>query len=212
LKAEDIIDSLTILGLCASAVSIALALFAIWQAWQFFKQAKESETRTEVALAEIKSQTDTLQKLTGSQIRSLTKAVTSQSPTEKVLIETLANLSATNTNIQENINAPKVGADTGALRSELISAYIALHHYTALTNNAFTFAFRNAELDESLKEVVLSYINHSYDDFSHMENIMPAFENTEIKKNILAHLFEQTENTWKPAVRSVSQMQASGEV
>jgi hypothetical protein len=198
-------------GFIASIVSIIVAFFAIWQAWQFYKQAKNSESQTSIALAEIKAQTETLQKLTGSQIKSLTKAVTDQSPTEKMLLETIATITK-GANIQHNIHAPEVGADKGELRVELLRSYIGLHHYAALANNAYTIAYRNAELEPGVANSVLAYVDYSYNDFVHMENILTSFTSSEIQSNSLAHLYSDTENKWKPNVRSLEQLKAAGEI
>ena len=94
----------------------------------------------------------------------------------------------------------------------MLRAYIGLHHYAALANNAFTFACRNAELDQDMANGVLTYVDYSYHDFVHMENILTSYTTQEIESNSLAHLYSGTENKWKPLVKSVKQMKASGEV
>ncbi len=211
MKPEQLIDLFSLSGLIASIVSIILAFFAIWLAWQFYKQAKKSETRAEVALAEIKSQTDTLQKLTGSQIRSLTKAVTGQSPTEKALLDTLKDITTNNAIVKDNISAPEAGADATALRTELIMSYIAMHHYSALANNAFSFAYRNAVTDADVKNGLLKYVEYTYKDYQHMENVIGLLNNNEITQSTMHHLYTETETSWKPHVINAEQLKSENQ-
>lgn len=63
-------------NLAASIASIILAILAVAQATYYFAQTKSSEERVAVALADIKSATQSLEKLSGRYLDRLTKHVT----------------------------------------------------------------------------------------------------------------------------------------
>ncbi len=90
-------------------------------------------------LVKVKFQTNTLQKLIGTQIRQLTRAVTSQSPTEEALLGALLQAASTS-NIAASIQTPAAGADVTTLRREVIAAYMG--HLGAGASSASRFSIQ----------------------------------------------------------------------
>src|SRR5262245_56185447 len=69
-------DWLGVVGVSAGIVSIALAGVAIWLSLYFYNQAKGAEGAVSTALADIRAQTATLERITGRQLDRLTKFAT----------------------------------------------------------------------------------------------------------------------------------------
>ena len=180
-------NSLTLWSLISSIVSIGIAVFAVWIGWLFYKKGSEAETRAETALAGIKGQTDTLAKLSSSQIRQLTKAVTQQSPTEKALIEALSKSIDRSEMIEKHIKVPTT-EDTTVMRQEIVCAYILLYYYSAVGNNLLTYVLPHND-DEKVFEVISPYIDSTFADFKHMESVMSHVAEGEIRANPFVHLY-----------------------
>jgi hypothetical protein len=192
---QGFVNSLALWSLISSIVSIAIAVFAIWIGWLFYKKGSEAETRAETALAGIKAQTETLAKITSSQIRQLTKAVTEQSPTEKALVDALSKRLDTSAEIEKYINTP-ISTDKSIIQQELISTYIVIYYYTALSNNIITYVLPHVN-DEQITNLMSPYIDYTYSDFIHMEKVINKINKDDINKNDFVHLYNAVEETWK---------------
>ena len=199
MTAQEVVDSLTLWSLISSIVSIVIAVFAIWIGWLFYKKGSEAEIRAETALAGIRAQTETLAKISSSQIRQLTKAVTQQSPTEKALIEALSKQTGTSEEIERYINPP-VSPD---IQEEMVSAYILIYYYAALSNNIITYSLPHVSGEEIINTIT-PWIDFTNSDFMHMDQVMGKIKEDSIKNNPFAHLYNEVEETWKRLTMSLS--------
>jgi len=202
LNTVELIDWLSLVGVIAGAVSIILGLISILIAWLFYTQAKASEVRTEVVLAEIKCQTHMLNEITNSQIKTLTKAVTDQSPTEKHLLDAFTSNFLSDTNLKDNIHL-KESSNTKDLKADLVSAHISLHQYTALANNANVFAIRILKhFEAKIPGNLWEHVDYTHTDFSHMKNRMGTIAADDINKSSVVHIYRDTLNVRAPDVIS----------
>lgn len=206
---DQVVDALAFWSLIASIFSIGISCIAIMLALVFYRQGTQVETKVAIALAEIKAQTDTLQRISGSQIRQLTKAVTSQSPTEQALlsliqVQSTANLAAT-------IQSPSTETNSNTLRGDVIAGYIGLYYYSALLNR-FLIALAPSYPGGEEGKLIDTYIDSTYKDFQIFKQELDSLENIEIQQNRMAFLFNSTESSLESLVKtSVQARETEGE-
>lgn len=198
-------------SIISSIVSVVLAFFAIAFSIWFFIVSRNTEKEVSNSLTQIKTQTEMLQKISGKQLDRLTKYVTepktvdhSESFNEilKVVAQIPISLSST---FQQNSN----NNDATALRAELIGCYIALYFYTAQTNfwshinlpDVGDFDSEN-HFDSTCKRIT----DMSSADFEAMAGILAKFSPSDLSKNSLNHLLEETKEEWRNLVLNTSQV------
>src|SRR3989442_6696881 len=80
-------DLLGILGLVAGLVPVLVGIVAIWLSLHFYHQAKGAETTVSTALADIRAQTATLERIAGRQLDRLTRFATQPRPEDPQVSE-----------------------------------------------------------------------------------------------------------------------------
>ena len=200
-------------SIVSSIVSVILAFFAIVISIWFFMVSRKTEKDVSNALAEIKTQADMLQKISGKQLDRLTKYVTDAKKSvqsDDVLSEILKVIIQIPQTLTSSLNDGSATQRTNEqLLQELVSCYIALYFYSAQTNywaqimlpNVNEFDPQN-HFDAACKRSV----DMSAQDFYAMAKILSGVESTRLSQNSLNHLLEETKTTWRDLVRNSSQV------
>ena len=187
-------------SIIASIVSTILAVFAIGLAVFFYTQSKNTETHVKTALEGIRTQTDTLQKLTGRWMDRLTKFVTSPRNLESVeqrrLIETLKDLPR---DIASQLPTPSSTTAQNQLLLEIVTAYCALYYYTAISNYWAQWALPALEDFDAnpLSQFIKDVVDNSYKDFNYIAATIGRIEPTLLTTSPLKHLFDKVETEYK---------------
>ena len=195
-------------SLAASAASIIIAFVAIAQATYYYTQGKDTSREVAVSLADIKSATHSLEKLSGRYLERLTKHVTEHSTRQHEDVFQLAMLFAEipRTNAQQ---VPTAEGLSEAQLQEAISLWIMMHHYTALTNACAQAVLQPVEEIDGSNEIhsgFLLLIDRSYTDFMLFDNLLANVDNETLSKNAHASLYEHTIENQKLSVMNVGQM------
>lgn len=197
------------LSIITSAFSISISIIAIALAIIFYITGRNTEKNISTSLGEIKSQTDTLQKLSGSWMNKLIKHVTERKPDiiEQSMPQLITALSQLPQNITSELPQLSETEDSGEIIKETISGYIALYYYTAQTNYWSQFYLPSSEDFDSTNDfdiLVKQVVDNSAIDFTTMLNILDKCELEKLESNPLYHLFKETEDSWKSHVKGSS--------
>jgi hypothetical protein len=197
-------------SLVASAVSIALGVLAIGLSVAFYLAGRRTEAAVSAALTGIQSQAEMLQKLTVRQLDRLTRFVTTERPSTS---EEITQLLVSFTEIARPLAASlHERGDDGSLeeaRSELITCYIAIYYYCALTNFWAQHYLPNAsDFDEQneFHQQVRRIVDTSATDFSHLARILSEVEHAQLAANPLANLLVEARDEWRTSVRTAAEV------
>lgn len=118
------------LSIVSSIFSIGLAILALWLSLRFFFSTNKSEKEATSLLAEIRTQANLIQRVTGKMLdKYVTHSTTSQPDQAEVLMK-LWTMSTTSTGL---VDEQKSFSDKDVLQ-ELTALYIATAYHSALTN------------------------------------------------------------------------------
>ena len=193
-------NALEISSIVASFVSTVLAVFAIWLALYMFNQSKDTERRVSENLASIRSQTDTLQKLTGKMMDRLTTAVTAPRAADEAIVLLMSTIRDIPTALATHLRTPGRDATQGVLRNEVLTAYIATYYYAGIANvwsQGYLPALEDLEDDNPVKRMV----DASSADFQLLESLIGGFDSSLVESNRLHHLHAEASEQWKPHVK-----------
>lgn len=204
-------NAVEIFSIAGSIASIVLAVVAVALSVFFFSQSKNTESSVRESLADIKTQTDSLQKLTGRWMDRLTKYVTTPKSesveSSQELKELLKELPE---NIANQLGSPPQTNDP-ALVAELISLYIALYYYAGVANIFAQFSLPPLhKYDESpdFAALVTRVVDESAGDFAAMANLLATTDQEVLKQSKLFHLAEIGKNTYRDRVATSTQAYA----
>ena len=191
-----------LLSLISSAVSIALAIIAICLSLYFFVQSRNVQQNVSSALVEIKTQTGLLQKLTFKQLDRLTKFVTER-PDQQQLDELskFSSIFREDLKRQEGIHKQLV--------KETLNCYIGIYFYTALTNYwAQGYIPSSDQFDKNNRDHVLArrVVDLSCEDFNLLAGILNNATPDELNASPLVGLMKETQERWRPFVRTSQQV------
>lgn len=195
-----------IASLVSSILGIAISILAIWLSLEFYARGRDTERRVEVALAEIKAQTEVLQKLTGRTMDRLTRYATEPKPADEVLLHLVGIIREIPQSIAARLGAPSDGTDVDALRHEILAAYIAAYFYVGTTNFAFQAALPDDRPDA--ENIVVSMVDQSYGDALTLEGLIGRFRDAEIRASALHHLYLAAMNV-RPQLRNTDMLYES---
>lgn len=201
-----------LVNLIGGIASLSLSVIAMWLSLYFYNKSKETEKDTAEALAAIKAQTETLQKIIGRQTDRLTKFATESNPNN--FIEVVSILKEISTNIPNKVDLPHDKGEVEQLTQETINGYIGMYFYTAYANFwAQGFLPKMTDYDDSLEfhRAIRDAIDGSHKDFLLLQGIIKNVHVTRIKASPLYHLYEKTETFWKNLVKDSVQVFKSRE-
>lgn len=187
--------------------SLVLGGFAIWLSLHFYERAKESEKQAALLLEGIRTQTDSLQKLTGRWMDRFTRHATEPKPVDEGLMALVSAVADLPTTILTTLRITPGAEPTQVepIRAELVNTYIGLHYYSAVANVALqTHLPAASEYDETNPGHVAlrRLIDSTANDFSFMANSINAMERPRVDTSRLAHLLQETNRDWAPLVRN----------
>lgn len=194
-------------SIISSIVSILLGFIAIALSFAFYYFGRESEKNVASLLTQIKTQADSLEKLSGTWMTRLIKHVTTPKP--NVSEETYTNLiSAISKNSQlvpSSFQEQHHSSDSEEIEeSDLHMLYIALYYYTAQTNFWSQLGLPTIEeFDESDENHMLikNTIDMSFKDFEGISNIIEDCDINKLKETPNAELLSETKENWSASVR-----------
>ena len=195
----------------SSVVSVILAVFAIGLSIYFFVETKNTEQRVTNSLSKIEAQAEGLQKLNAKWMDRLTRYVTEDRPTPTDpavphLIQVLAQLPAT---LTATFTQHPDRDSQDRLVNEVYSAYIALYFYIAQTNYWSQYYLPSAaEFDgaDDFHGLIKRIVDMSDTDFRHIAGILANCDQDRLARSALAHLLEETKDTWRFRVRSTAEV------
>lgn len=196
---------LEVFNLVSSISSIILSILAIWLALYFYNHGRDVEKNSEKALEGIKTQSDSLQRLTAKWMDRLTRHITDQKPAEETILEVVQLMREYPTSPTASLNIPQNQEQIDNLTKQAISGYIGIYYYSALTN---VFAQQHLPLKEDFDptsdyhNTVKSVLDFTSDDVLILKGVLQKIEESELKNNPIYSLLEKTETFWKPEVRN----------
>lgn len=200
--------------IASSIASMILAIVAIMMSIYFYTQSKNVETSVLSSLESIKSQTDTLQKLSGKWMDRLTKYVTDSHPNEEIYLHLFAALKDLPTNIVSQLRVPNNKEEKDELVDQLVSSYVALYYYTGLTNYWAQLSLPPLEhYDDNpdFSSLVKNIVDTSYKDFFMIENILNKIDTGVVETCSTAYLIEDAIKVWRPRVMDSTESYAQRE-
>lgn len=205
------ISPMDIFSIVSNVASLILSVIAIWLSLYFYTKAKDTEAGVQSALAEIKQQTESLQKLAGRQLDRLTKFAVE--PRQSVMDEHFPQILTILQQLPQTITATftrlEPQQDNEGLLSELVNCYIGIYFYSALTNYWSQFYLPPAAtFDENneFHQLVSRVIDLSYHDAIYMADLIAKCDASRIRNSSLNHLLEATVTHWVPHLRTSAQV------
>ena len=200
----EIINAINII---AGISSIIISIVAIYLSITFYIAGRKTENSVSISLAEIKTQTNALQKLSGKQIDKLMDHVfdgnISQSDTMGQIINALSQIPITITTIlRQPIDNPNQ-----ASQEQIAMLYSALYFYIAQTNYWSQFYLPKAiDFDQHNEFHALTkrIIDLSDNDFSVVAIWLSQCDPHLIEKTPLYNYLKETKDKWRHSVRSSS--------
>ncbi len=181
------------INLTASVVSVVLAILAICFSIYFYRKSKDTERSVSNALAEIKAQTDALQKITGRQLDRLTRYATQPKLGEEVLAELAGAVKEIRTDLSSQLQPLKEAA-----QAELVSAYIAIYYYAGMSNSlsGWLLVTFGDILDADRTRYWREALDGSYRDYFWMADVIRRVGESTIQKNPLNVLYKEARDQW----------------
>jgi hypothetical protein len=179
-----------------------------------YDRGKGTEQSITNSLAKIETQADSLQRLSGKWMDRLTRYVTTErppGPLDYQLPQLIAVLGQLPQAITMKISQPQNGDPPQDLVEELITCYIAMYYYSALTNFWAAGCLPDiADFDDKndFHQLTRRIIEGSCQDFQHMANILEKIETSRLERSPSYRLLEETRDLWRHHVRSVSDLWA----
>jgi len=199
-------QALNILNLIAAATGIVLGPLSIWLSLAFYHKAKDAETETAKALAAIKAQTGTLERLTARWMDRLTRAVTGPRPVDESLTLLVTTLAQLPTSLLSQFQGQTgQGSDVRALTGELVSTYIVIYYYVCASNVLGQGLLPDKAEFDPQNEVHVGlqrWVDMSAQDFQYMAGILNQVDQKIIKASPYKHLLDEAVSNWRPYVRN----------
>jgi len=197
-------------GMASNIVSMILAIMAMWFAFYIYDKGKATDQSITNSLSKIEAQAESLQKLSGRWMDRLTRYVTQErppGPLDQTLPELVTVLATLPQAITMQINQPAKSDPPEHLIEELLTCYIVIYYYTALTNFwAQGYLPDVADFDEKneFHQLTKRVTDGSSQDFGNIARILEATDQQRRSRNSLAHMLVEARDLWGHHVRSVA--------
>ncbi|MFA4902195.1 MAG: hypothetical protein WC600_05555 [Desulfobaccales bacterium] len=200
-------ETVNVINIIGGVSAIAISIIAMALSITFYIAGRKTENSVSSSLAEIKTQTNALQKLSGKQIDKLMDHVfngnISQSDTMGQIITALSQIPITITTIlRQPIENPNQTS-----QEQIIGLYSALYFYIAQTNYwSQSFLPKVFDFDEKNEFHVLikRVVDLSNNDFLSVATWLSQCDQSLIEKTPLYDYLKETKDKWRHAVRSSS--------
>lgn len=198
-------ETINIINILSGVSAITISIIAMALSITFYIAGRRTETSVSISLAEIKTQTNALQKLSGKQIDKLMDHVfdgtSSQSETMGQMIHVLSQIPITITTIlRQPIENPNQ-----ANQDQIIALYAALYFYTAQANFWSQYYLPKAsEFDSSNEFHTLTQriVDLSDNDFNTVATWLNQCDQNLVTKTSLYGYIKETQDRWRHNVRS----------
>jgi hypothetical protein len=198
------------LNVAVGLMAIVLGFFSIGLAVHFYEKAKDAEKETAIALASIRTQGDSLQKLTARWMDRFTRHATEPRPADEGLMALVSVVADLPTAILTTMRVSP-GPDTAQvepLYGEVVSCYVALYYYTGVANVSLQISLPAAgDYDETNEAhaMVRRLVDSTAADFAHMAGILNRVDPSRIAQSAYPHLLADARDNWRPYVRTADQ-------
>jgi hypothetical protein len=187
-----------VIALVSLITSIVLSVVAIGMSLYFYTQGKNTESNVRAVLAEIKQQTDTLQKISGRQLDRLTRAVTESKPANEerqflFIVEAMKHISATTA-----ISPPPSPSELPADMRNWILLLSTDAYFHAAVSNCLLQGYLPDSIGD-LADPLRRLVDLSCADFEILDGLL-----MEAAKDLTGNaeaLYEEALTNWKPHVR-----------
>lgn len=198
-----------IINLVSAIVSVILSVLAIWLALYFYDKSKNSEIKVNLALEAIKAQTKALQELTGKWMDRLTKYATSAKPADEATVWMMEIIRSSVSNVSSQLASPGDERKTiQNLTEQLVSSYIAIYYYAALTNITSQGYLPNlTELDEN--NPIKTIVDSSNADYWWLDSILSSTNSSDLQASPLYHLYADTITNKKQHIKDSTKVYQS---
>ncbi len=195
-----------LINLIASIASLILSVLAIALSLFFYKEAKNAEGKSELALKGIKTQTQSLENLTAKWMDRLTKYATTPKQADETtsFLFTIIKEFTSNRPAAQMLPSPEEDPTT----QNIITNYIAIYYYTAVANVALQNYLPPIE-DLVENPNAKNLLDTSYNDFNALERLLGEVDKSVLAKNALNSLYEITVEQWKPHVKDSTMVYVS---
>lgn len=195
----EIINAINII---AGISSIAISVIAIALAIIFYLAGRRTEISVSSSLAEIKAQTNALQKLSGKQIDKLMEHAFDGKISTSEAMNQIINIllfKLPTTTLKQPVDNPN--------QEQIVALYAALYFYTAQTNYWSQFYLPKAnefENDNNFHVFTKRIVDLSWADFDTVANWRAQSNQALVEKTPLYSYIKETKETWRHHVRSSS--------
>jgi hypothetical protein len=185
-----------VIGVSSLISGFVLDLLAIGLSVHFFVKTKNTESAVNSALAEIKQQTNSLERIASRQLDRLTRAVVQPRPETQEILEAIKNLPK---NSLADQPSPKPSTNPAEDREWLIKMQITAYFYASIANILLQTRLPEAidEADPTIRQLV----DRSYSDSMFLDKILNGIAPAELNANPLYPTYHEAATIWKPQVR-----------
>lgn len=196
-------NALEVMGLVLSAASIALAVLAIWQSMYFYRQGKGTETSVVSALAEIKAQTASLEKIAGRQLDRFTKAATQTRHPEESLLAVAKALTLITAPASPQLGQPNE-LNLQGQKAELIASYIPLAYFAGIANLLAGAGLQQMQPVEEGYPELSAITEQTFVFFQHIRGVIQRVNRKELEENSAFSLLSEIEKDIAPQVANTA--------
>lgn len=182
-----------IINLISSIASLILSVVAIALSLYFYDKSKQTEKEVGILLVAIRTQTTSLENLTGKWMDRLTRYATSPKAADEITVLMMEIIKASSVqNITSQLSSPDETTQTiRGLTNQLVSSYIGMYYYVALTN-IFTQGYLPPLTELEDNNPIKNIVDSSNTDFLWLDNILSSIDDSELKSSPLHHLYIET--------------------
>ncbi|KKQ81496.1 MAG: hypothetical protein UT05_C0015G0005 [Parcubacteria group bacterium GW2011_GWF2_38_76] len=196
-------------NLLATITSFVLSIVAIWMALYFYHKSKEAEKNTAITLNEIKNHAGMLERLTGRWMDRFTKYAVNPKPADET---TTLLMSIVERSIIPTSTGLKQIDETDPpenLIIELITCYILIHYYSALTNISTQGYLPDeiSQIDNSLK--IKELVDSSSTTFFHLDKVLEKVDQIKLQNNASYTTYCETISDYKPLIKDTTSYYAA---
>lgn len=196
--------NLELASLAAAITSIVLSVVAIWLALYFYHKSKQTEKTVASDLTEIKIQASALERMTGRWMDRFTRYAVNPKPADETTTLLMSiverSISPMNTELKQiNENDPPED-----LITELITCYILIHYYSAVTNVA-SLGYLPENISQIASNVnIKELVESSNATFFHIDKILENIDQDKLRDNGSYSLYCETISDYKPLVKDTT--------
>lgn len=203
-----------IINMASSLASIILAIVSLFLSLWFFTKSKETEQLVTNALAEIKSQTNTLQNLSGKYLDRLTRYVTQPKITDSSLSPenalALAQLPNTIQNVLGQINSV---SDSGDEQEDDTLDLIIMLYLNVAQTNFYVQGYLPSAIDfdetNSAHIQIKNILDTTYQNFHYIETRLRSYSTKDIEENYWYPSYSEVQARLKHLVKDANQTMVS---